>query len=565
EEERDSAWSDFLSEADSLPDVKIEPTPAARKSLSDRLAYLTLEGYLPLGALAAVLLSLASGHSSATVWLAGLACTPILVLIFQPLARTRYGLRLPGLWILWPLSLVAASLVSGAARSLEHRLTAGQMHPEFVALALQRGLESLLTPASLGIAFLALVLLSLILRWVHERFPWIQIRPRQSFAARTTPILALILTLCCLGWLFLSTRINADSQDWVQRTQESALRRAYSSLPQETDDRYWRDLKDVLDKNLEDNRTHTVTGDYYWTPDNVRAATKGLPIPPLESHSPASLSELEAARNYLSWMGDMNRPSGRLQPMLESLLLAQSTRPTRDSGDWMWLHSELSKEIGKVKDKTQLLETLEKLRNLRKNLGSPETGLQERALHTLITDPGQLSKATEIGWRSVDNLVRPDKFSKGWAYTANPAPQPLRALNYEFEHSPTKFVSLFQRRRLLKRWVEIQPEFERLSWEAKMKRLKVERDSLPLEGTVEDAFWKSLLEWETAPQEIEILQQAELMVLLKLSALERGQFPDKLDTLAGQVDFPEKLSKFEWDPKAGKLRIGDNETGVSLP
>ena len=72
EEERDSAWSDFLSEADSLPDVKIEPTSVARRSLSDRLAYLTLEGYLPLAALAAVLLSLTSDRDSATVWLVGL-------------------------------------------------------------------------------------------------------------------------------------------------------------------------------------------------------------------------------------------------------------------------------------------------------------------------------------------------------------------------------------------------------------------------------------------------------------------------------------------------------------
>jgi hypothetical protein len=448
-----TVWEGFTAEADSLkpPVIASPPTIARRPSLRDRLAFLTLEGYLPLLAILFAMMMVAGYGSSQSVMATSLLAGVVMMLIFRPVLRRRYGTRLWALGLALPLLVVASSLLAGATRVIEHKVVSGNSHLEHAALAWQLALENLLSPPGLMVTVVFVLLAGAAVEWTHRRYPWVQLTRRLS-PWSYLPLLCLLLAgfgLSCR--LFTTSHLGQAEKSWQEEMAGLARSAPYGKLPVDSQIRVWRDLETDVRARLDAQATVHKDGSKGWSPEAIHEAVGELPVRRLAASPPTCLAELQAAAGYYSAMNSPSR-SDHLEILLDLLEARTSMRPTQPTAGMAWFHEEyLLPRLAETKEPARLGSALAQLRTIRSNVDKPEQGLELRAYHLLCLDFTQLHSDLPLGWREGADLIRQDKFVTGWLYSANPMPQPLHVMGKDLFTSPTQLGAAYQRRVLLKK------------------------------------------------------------------------------------------------------------------
>lgn len=223
-------------------------TRTASHSLADRLAELLLNGFLPLMVIQIVLLSLAArSHSSLLFW-GGILLSPLLALLFRPLASGEFGAPA------WRLSVTSFCLVlvvplTQFLPALALRLLPGdKWMPEGLDFLLARTVQAQLEGSLQGfrpLLILAVTLgLALLCHLVRAHFPWIEHRTHSNW--KRLP--AALCILVPLVWLFWLMRPVSEFQTWEAEIKPLYEQALLSRLPEDGPSRAWRELEEKLEE-----------------------------------------------------------------------------------------------------------------------------------------------------------------------------------------------------------------------------------------------------------------------------------------------------------------------------
>ncbi len=540
-------------------------------TLGERLATWTLNGRLPL--LGLIWLGCWLGHFSGKIGVLGGSLIPTLACAWMlaPLTRAHYGFspaRLAAVCLLTPAVSVGCLLVP---ELLAHHLGGSPQHLEFLAHTLQMELEALLQIGSLLVYALVATLLVLATPKIRARFPWVDVARPNPWVVRLL-LASLVLGVAAPTAVFLAGfQLDRSSLDWKLQAGSEYHNRPLKNLPEDAPEHYWRErlaeLRALDDAHLGPDPSLQELGE-------ARASYDFDVDFDFDQHPLTSRAEVDAAGSLIFRVLPGHPQVTELE--LRRMKLHLSRRPT---GDGIAMARDLEEKTlprlaSEPSDPGRFEKYLDLIREMHAMIqgGNRMAEADQSAYQLLWGEPHYLTSQDEAGWawphdavtqlkdpktgKVIGTIKETPRQPKGKYpnYWADIQPRSLKIMGSEFQPSPTRLANLYLRTRLTRQWVALRQAGPESELDARLEA----RCKEVLEHSIEGRFWNSLLRRNRVTREADLLELAEVLLLLRQGSL------TSLKELENQLQLSELSTRYRLDRDGEGLVLVDTLLSLSF-